>query len=225
MTVATVHRRSSAEDALIAVSMTQFVNFILRDGPGQLAVVRTIKRQHESGYEVPPDLYKQFRERLVEHHRQAKPKETLDDIATSQREPTRRREYPPLVAGYQKFWGRRTLIWGRPAEGRWEFGGLRINVKPELCLSTSDAEDGESLLIKLYLNKPNEDGESAMNKRRAIIVTHLMRLAIPGLPTHYVPAVLDVRRARVFRAEPPEAARTALLRGHARAFVEIYQGL
>lgn len=225
MTAVTVQRRSGAEGALIAVSMTQFVNFILRDGPGQLAIVRTIKKQHESGYAVPPDLYKQFRELLVEHHQQARPKEGLPVIATSQREPTRRGEYRPLVAGYQKFWGRRTLVWAKPAEGRWEFGGLRVNVKPELCLSIVDTEAHESLLIKLYLNKPSEEGESAMNKRRATIVTHLMRLAIPELPIHYVPTVLDVRRAKLFRAEPPVAARTALLRGHARAFVEIYQGL
>lgn len=206
----------------ITISMTQFVAFLMKDGRAQMTAVRAIKKQHIDGYAVPPDLYKQFRDGLIAHHRGGLPKQQLELIASSQSDPNRRREYANLVAGYGKFLGRKQPKWFTPPRGRWEFGGLAVNVRPELGLKLDLEDASELLVVKLHLNKPGPGGESTLDKRRAETMTHLMRLAIPSAPS-LLPAILDVRRGRLFRNH--DEGLTPLLRGHACAFVEMYRSL
>lgn len=201
---------------MIRISLTQFVNFATKEPEKQLTVVRAVKKQHEQGYRVPPDLYKQFIARVVWMHKHGRPKEELDGLAVGQTEPSRAKHYPLLVKGYKKFLGRKQVQWFKPHKGFWEHGGLIINASPELGL----AWDGRKHLVKMYCN----DGKD-LNKRRSEIIAHLMDLAIPDLPDDVVPMVLDVRKGKPVELGEFDREQTILLQGLAQSFVHIYRNL
>lgn len=168
----------------VKISLTQFLNFATKPPEQQLTVVRTIRKQHEEDYRVPLDLYKQFRDAVIQMHRNGKSKNVLDQLVRQQTEPTRAKHYPDLVAGYKKFMGRKSLDWFEQPHGIWECEELRIKIRPEVALVV----DGIPTAIKLWLN--NDD---SLNKRRAEMITHMMATAIPSSSDGLTTAVLDVR--------------------------------
>jgi len=200
----------------VRISLTQFLNFATKPPEQQLTVVRTIRKQHDEGYEVPPDCYKQFREAVIRMHRTGKSKDYLDQVANRQTEPTRAKHYPDLAAGYKKFMGRKTLGWFEPPTGLWTCEDLRINIRPEIALVV----DGTPTAIKLWLN--NDD---SLNKRRAEIITHMMSTALPSTQDDLTTAVLDVRKGKLHREGKSDKEQTALLRSQALGFVSLYRDL
>lgn len=202
----------------IGISLTQFVNFATKPPEQQLTEARRIKQQHIDGYDVTPDMYKQFREGVVRMHKQHRDRSYLDEIAARQKEPSRIKHYPPLVAGYKKFLGRKEMEWFDPPVGEWAFEDLRIKVTPELGLTIN----GQPTVVKLYLNE-----SQTVNKRRAEIIVHLMKLAIPTLAEEdeVSVCVLDVRKGRPFPAGKSDREQTILLRAQARNFVSMYREL
>lgn len=200
----------------VSISLTQFLNFATKPPEQQLTVVREIRKQHDEGYEVPPDLYKQFREAVVRMHKNGRPKDDLDRVATIQTEPSRVKHYPPLVAGYKKFLGRKTTEWFDPPEGIWACEDLFIKIRPEVGLVI----DGIPTAIKLWLKD-----DDSLNKRRAELIVHLMQQALPHTTDDLVVSVLDVRKAKPFSAGKSDHEQTALLRAQARSFVSLYRDL
>lgn len=200
----------------VKVSLTQFLNFATKPPEQQLTVVREIRKQHDEGYDVPPDIYKQFREAVVRMHKHRKPKDYLDDLVSRQTEASRLKHYPPLAAGYKKFLGRKTTDWFDPPEGIWLCDDLRINVRPEVGLVI----DGVPTAIKLWLRD-----DDSLNKRRAELINHLMKQALPHTTDELIVGVLDVRRAKPFYAGKSDHEQTALLRAQAKGFVSLYREL
>ncbi|HEY0984434.1 hypothetical protein [Schlesneria sp.] len=200
----------------VKVSLTQFLNFATKPPEQQLTVVREIRKQHEEGYDIPPDLYKQFREAVVRMHKNGKRKDYLDAVATGQTEPSRRKHYPPLVLGYKKFLGRKSPTWFDPPEGAWFCEDLRINIRPEVGLLI----DGVPTVIKLWLRD-----DDSLNKRRAELIVHLMMQALPHTTDNLTVCVLDVRKGKAFCAGKSDHEQSALLRAQARSFVSLYRDL
>lgn len=200
----------------IGISLSQFVDFATKTPEQQLTVVRTIRRQHEQGYDVPGDLYKQFKDCVIRMHERRQDKSVLDAMLADQSEPARVQHYPSLVTGYKRFLGRKALTWFSPLRGGWSYSELFVRTSPELGLEWN----GQRRLIKLYL-KQDED----LNKRRAEIVNHLMRLAMLEGDDLIIPAVLDVRKAKLHEAGKSDHEQTILLQAQARAFVELYRKL
>ncbi|WP_417383685.1 hypothetical protein [Gimesia sp.] len=200
----------------VKISLTQFLNFSTKPPEQQLTVVRAIRKQHEVGYRVPPDCYKQFREAVIRMHQTGKSKDYLDQLAGQQTEPTRAKHYPGLVAGYKKFMGRKTLDWFERPTGVWVCEDLKINIRPELALVI----DGTPTAIKMWLN--NDD---SLNKRRAEMITHMMTTAIPSANDELTTAVLDVRKGKLYRQGKSDKEQTALLRSQAKCFLSLYREL
>jgi hypothetical protein len=200
----------------VKISLTQFLNFATKPPEKQLTVVREIRKQHDEGYDVPPDLYKQFREAVVRMHKNGKPKDYLDAVATGQTEPSRMKHYPPLVQGYKKFLGRKTIAWFDPPEGAWFCEDLRINIRPEVGLLI----DGVPTAVKLWLKD-----DDTLNKRRAELIVHLMMHALPSTQDDLTVCVLDVRKGKAFYAGKSDHEQSALLRAQARSFVSLYRDL
>lgn len=200
----------------IQISLTQFLNFATKAGPQQLTAVRTIRKQHDEGYDVPPDCYKQFREGVVRMHKDNRPKSFLDQVAARQTEESRAKHYPILARGYKRFMGRKMLSWLEPPRGVWAFEDLRINLRPEIGLMI----DGTAHAIKLWMNDGND-----LDKRKAAIITHLMGLAIPAFEDELTAAVLDVRRGKLFTNGKSDSEQTTLVRAQARSFISMYREL
>ena len=200
----------------VKVSLTQFLNFATKPPEQQLTVVREIRKQHDEGYEVPPDLYKQFREAVVHLHKTGKPKDYLDQVAAQQKEPSRVKHYPLLARGYKKFLGRKTTDWFDPPAGAWLCEDLRINIRPEVGLVIDEVPTA----IKLWLKD-----DDTLNKRRAELIVHLMPQALPSAQDELTVCVLDVRKGKAFCAGKSDYEQTALLRAQARSLVSLYRDL
>lgn len=194
------------------ISMTYFVDFVLKAGTPKLTGVREFKERKD---ELVTDFYRQVREAMIDMHRTGKPVEVLDDFLAAQRDERRRRIYPSIVNGYRKLLASREIKWFEPPVATHRIGEIEININPELGLSI----DGKPHLLKCYFR-----GEPLSAKRTAVILNLLSNglegVAAPGT----VFAVLDVRQAKIHAFKGPNPRLSLLLRGEAASFATIYAG-
>jgi hypothetical protein len=196
------------------VSLTYFVDFVLRSGTPKLSGVREYKERRD---ELSTDFYRPIREAIVEMHRKGLRDSLLDEVTAAQTDEKRQRLYPVVVAGYRKF-----LATGSPKTffeppcGSLRLGDLVLNINPELGFFI----DGKRHLIKLYFRT-----EPLTHKRTGILLSLLQRGLADQCPDH-VFAVLDVRTARLHTlSTAPNPRLDVLLRGEAAAFSAMYGAL
>lgn len=143
----------------VRVSLTQFLHFATKPPEQQLTVARDVRKQHDEGYKVPPDIYKHVREAVVRMHKSRRPKDYLDQVVAWQTEPSRGKHYPPLAQGYKKLLGRETTAWFAPPERVWLCEDLRIKIRPEVGLLIDKVPTAIKLRLKdddtLTNDRPN----------------------------------------------------------------------
>ena len=195
------------------ISMTYFVDFVLKAGTPKLTGVREFKERKD---ELFTDFYRQVREAIVEMHRGGKSDRVLDDFLAAQTDERRRRIYPGVVGGYRKFLSSAKVTWFDPPSGSYALGDLTINVNPELGLVI----DGKPHVIKMYFR-----GEPLSAKRLTVIL-NLLTNGLDGVAApDTVFAVLDVRKAKLNTFKAPNPRLNLLLRGEAASFATIYGSL
>jgi hypothetical protein len=201
---------------MIDVSLTEFVDFVSKAGTPKLTVVRNVKKRHGEEYDPQTDFYKIIRDGIVSMHKRNKPKSDLDDLLSGLTDKKKITAYPALVDGYKKFLGKKAFTWFLPPKECWQHGGLSVSVNPEVGLTLS----GQRHVVKLYFK-----GEK-LAKVKMDIITHLMaeELTVSGSqPVSF--AILDVRNAKLLLAGNTDPGLTALLRGEAASFAQIYSSL
>ncbi len=202
--------------APIEVGLTTFIDFILKSGSPKLTVVKRAKRQNENAYDPMTDFYRVLREGIVKHHKSGAPKSALDGVMQRVQSQVKLRTYPDFLTGYRKFLGRKAYAWTQPPSARWKCGALIVRVTPELGLVLGTA----TMAIKMYLRS-----SETLDKRRAAMITHVMRTVLgpknPGLTF----GVLDVKTGKLYPEGAADPGLTTLLRGEASSFVTMYRGL
>jgi hypothetical protein len=193
------------------VSLSYFVDFVLKVGTPKLAGVKEFK---EHRYDHLTDFYKPLREAIVDVHEKARPDRALDDFLATLSDERKRRIFPGLVEGYRKFLrSKASMKWFSPPHTALPVGDLEININPELGFEI----DGTPHLIKTYFR-----GEALAQKRVAVVlglITSALGAARPGT----VFAMLDVKNARLHTLKSAPNPRLGLLiRGEAAAFSTIY---
>ncbi len=195
------------------ISLSYFVDFVLKAGTPKLTGVREFKENKDELY---TDFYKQVREAIIEMHKTGASDACLDQFLAAQTDERRRRIYPSVVEGYRRFLSSAKITWFNPPAGAYKLGGLEININPELGLNI----DGVPHLIKMYFR-----GEPLSSKRVQVVLNLLtssgLSAAVPGC----VFAMLDVRKARLHTLRAPNPRLNLLLRGEAASFSTIYAGL
>lgn len=195
------------------ISLTYFVDFVLKAGTPKLTGVREFKERKD---ELFTDFYRQVRESIVDMHRTGKSDKILDDFLTAQRDERRRRIYPSIVNGYRKLLASAQVKWFEPPVSAYRIGDIEVNVNPELGLVI----DGKPHVLKMYFR-----GEPLSSKRTSVILNLLTSglegAAAPGM----VFAVLDVRKAKLHAFKAPNPRLSLLLRGEAASFATIYSSL
>lgn len=200
---------------MIDITLTQFVDFVLKSGTQKLTVVRTVKRQHAEDYDPKKDFYKAFRDGVVALHREGRPVSSLDHLTNGLTDRKKQTAYPALVAGYRKFAGRKSFEWITPPKKAWVVDDLRVTLNPELGLRFG----GAAHLVKLYL----KDGEPS--KRQVEAMLHLLQSELhPSTGSRHV-GLLDVRRGKLLLPSDYDAAYLTLMEGEARSFSSIYKAL
>ena len=191
------------------VSLTYFVDFVLKVGTPKLSGVKEFK---EHRYDHLTDFYKPLREAIVDMHEQGKPDRALDEFLATLTDERKRRIFPGLVEGYRRFL-RPTMKWFTPPHTTLPVGDLEININPELGFEI----DGTPYLIKTYFR-----GEPLAQKRVAVVLGLITSALGPGRPGT-VFGMLDVKNARLHTLKSAPNPRLGLLiRGEAAAFSTIY---
>ena len=94
------------------VSLTYFVDFVLKVGTPKLAGVKEFK---EHRYDHLTDFYKPLRESIIDMHEKGKPDRVLDEFLGTLTDERKRRIFPGLVESYRKFQrSSRSMKWFTP---------------------------------------------------------------------------------------------------------------
>lgn len=194
------------------LSLTYFVDFVLKSGTPKLTGVREFKERKDELY---TDFYRQIREAVVDMHRTGKPDAVLDEFLAVQHDERRRRIYPCIVAGYRKFLASAQMKWFEPPTGSYRLGELDININPELGFLI----DGKPHVFKMYFR-----GEPLSAKRTSVIL-NLLTNGLTSSAPNTVFGVLDVRNAKFHTFKTPNPRMSLLLRGEAASFATIHAAL
>jgi hypothetical protein len=192
------------------ISLTYFVDFVLKAGTPKLAGVREFK-EHRS--EHLTDFYKPLRETIVDMHEAKKSDKVLDALVDEVKDERKRKIYPSLIEGYRKFLASSSMTWFTPPVGVLPIGDLEVNINPELGFKINGAPH----LIKMYFR-----GEALAQKRISLVLTMINAALKPAVPGATF-AMLDVKNAKLHTLKlPPNPKLNVLLRGEAASFSTIY---
>ncbi len=183
------------------ISLTDFVDIVSASGTPKATKVRQIKRRPP--YSPATDFYRPIRENIIEVHETEQDQAFIDLVITGLTDPKKMTAYPPIVTGYKKWWGRKSLNWFNPPNIQYSKYNVTVSVNPELGLDIN----GIPHLIKLYFKL------EPLSKNRIDIITHLMSVTAS---THCASpstkmSVLDVRRAKLFTPTVPIQGLTHIL--------------
>lgn len=197
--------------SLPEISLTDFVDFVIKAGSPKLTKVREIVNRGE--YSPAFDFWKAAREHIADVHRG---KIKLGEIDPAL-DPKKRHRYEAAIRGYSKFMGKagETRYFEPPSE-RWTSSGLTVRVNPELGLFM----DGRRYLVKLYF----KDEEPTKHRLNAVL--ELMRITLKKKPFDDVTvAVLDVANNKLIPQTREDPGFHILLAAEAQAFMAMWTSL
>ncbi|MEN2424693.1 hypothetical protein AA0N74_01440 [Chromobacterium vaccinii] len=173
------------------ISLTDFVDVVSKAGRPKATKVRQIKERPD--YEPALDFYKALRDHIVDCHKKSKGKGALGDVLKKLSDPKKISNYPGLIKCYEKWWGRKDIVWFVPPKSVYSFGGFDINLNPELGLRIN----GVDHVVKLYLKS------DPLASQMAEIVIDLLESELrsnvdPGCNF----CVLDVRKTKLHSEGP-----------------------
>lgn len=195
------------------ISMTHFVDFVLKAGTPRLTTVRATKTTR---HDLLSDFYLPLREAMLDMHRSGKPVSALRDHLAALEDERKKRIYPAIVKGYEKFLASTGATFFEPPAGTLKMGGLTININPEIGLDIG----GVPHLVKLYFR-----GEALSARRVAITLDLMAQSGIAQRVPGAVLAVLDLRKAKLHTLGATNPRVSLLLRGEAASFSAIYASL
>jgi hypothetical protein len=194
------------------ISLTYFVDFILASGTPKLRGVRDYKERKD---DLASDFYRPIREAIVNMHRNGSSVSTLDDVRRNETDETRKKHYPLVIAGYRSFLADGAKNFFEPPRTGLSLGPLEVDVNPELGLII----DGKKHLVKLYFRQ-----DPLMPRRTALVLALLSRGLCQSNP-EFVPAILDVRSAKLHTSAMTSPKIDLLLRGEAASFAAMYAAI
>ncbi len=198
------------------ISVTRFIDFVVKTGSPKLTSVKNTKQQLIDGYSPATDYYKAIREEIVAMHTDGDPVTRLDTLVQVTQDESKRQNFAICANGYRKFYGpSRKYGWFEPPSADWDHGRITIRVNPEVGLLIK----GVPHVIKLHLK------DDRPSKRELGTVLHLMRTAFETESPDNIYAVLDVRRGKLFCESTYEPQLTFLLRGEADSFATIFDSV
>jgi len=190
------------------ISLTDFVDFVVKSGTPKLTKVRELKNRGD--YDPATDFWKPLRKAIIDYHKSGGDKRQLDAILSKISDPKKQNRYPSAVAGYKKFIGRKIVKWFDPPKHLWTRSGLDVRVNPELGLEYNSQRH----IIKLYFK------DEKPNKQKFDVVLAMMEEALRSkLKAGDTLAILDVSNSKLHTSSGPQPSLTPLLVGEAAGFV------
>ena len=173
-------------------SLTDFVDVVSKSGTPKATKVAEVKNRPP--YQPAFDFYKPLREHIVATHESGSGKSTLGQVMPGISDPKKISSYPPILASYRKWWGRKNLVWFSPPSGLFSDHGIDVSVNPELGLEIN----GNRHLIKLYFKA------DPLSKSRTAIIAHLMAVTLGNrCQAGTTMSLLDIRNSRLLSPTVP----------------------
>ena len=195
------------------ISLTDFVDIVSKAGRPKATKVAQVKERPE--YAPALDFYKPLRDHIVEVHRKGEDKNLISNVLTDLTDIKKIRNYPELVTGYKKWWGRKNLEWFNPPRDVYAHNGFEVIINPELGLVVN----GERHVIKLYFKS------DALSSLRIELITNLMehQLRQKVIATDKF-SILDVRNAKLFSVTGNSTASLPLINAEIAYIASIWNG-
>jgi hypothetical protein len=202
------------QNPALLISLTDFVDFVLKSGKPKQTVVKSIKNRPP--YAPFEDFWLGLREEIVAFHSQGKrDKAAIDRAMDGVSHNPKLVAYPPAIKAYKRFLGRKQIDWFAPEKSVWSAGGMHIRVNPELGLRIN----GQAYQLKLYFKKDK------LCKAKADLILRLMAEALPSTTKGIHVAILDVREGKLFESDGKSTELSPLLEGEAISFATIWRNL
>lgn len=200
---------------MIEISLTRFLDFTMKSGSPRLTSLQQTKKQLAEKYNPATDYYKQIRDSIVAHHRNARPFSSIESVAANVNNKSKKENYPLIAAGYKSFRGRKQMAWFAPPQGDWSAHGVSVSLNPELGLDIK----GNRHVIKLYFKADQP------RKLEVRAILSLMDAVLQNSKHDLIMGVLDVRRGKLITDIPPDPALMALMQGEAAAIAAMWQSV
>lgn len=192
------------------ISLTTFVDFTTAVGSTRVTKVRRAKADYGQDYSPQRDFYKGLREGITETFAEGWTSDGLKARLADVSDPKKQKNYEACRKGLSRWAGGKEFVFHPPARSTWKSGDLTVKVNPELDLTI----DGIRHRIKLYFK-----GE-ALSKARVDVILHLL-----GDGRKATPAVLDVRRAKLYVPTVERPGLDALLKAEAAALTSLWKSI
>lgn len=200
---------------MIEISLTRFVDFVIKAGSPKYTSLKETKQQLQDGYDPATDYYRQIREVIIDHHRRGKPLSSIDHLVTTITNQSKQANYPAIADGYKKFRGKKQMAWFAPPTGLWTHGPVTVALNPEMGLDFG----GRRHVIKLYFKS------EPPRKLEVKAILALMDQQLQGPQHSHTMGILDVRRGKLITDIPTDPALVTLLKGEAAALATIWPSL
>lgn len=172
---------------MIRLSLTDFVDIVSKSGIPKATKVSQIKSRDD--YEPAFDFYKPLRDHIIAVHSSDGTRDSIADVMGSIVDRKKVDNYPSLIAGYQRWWGRKAFHWFNPSSDSYVANEVEVNVNPELGLRFNGARH----LIKLYFKA------EPLSKQKVDIITYLMEKTLRPVCGHreIIMSILDIRNSKL----------------------------
>ena len=196
-----------------SISLTDFIDVVLKSGIPKATKVKQIKRRRK--YTPGGDFYKRLRERIIEVHTDGLDKKSLEQTLKIAH-PTRKGHYKEALKGYKKWWGNKEFEWVTPPRSNYNGRKIDVVVNPELGL----AFKGKPHIVKLYFKA------DALKKNRAIHIYQMMEETLRSIaPEGAVMCILDVKRGNLFTFNGPDTLVSATLKAELAYIESIWESV
>lgn len=201
-----------AKKSPINISLTDFLDFVNCIGSSKQSKVKQIKTR--GPYKPPFDFYKTFRESLIDIHIQGGTTSDLDGIMSLLTDTKKISNYPDILKGYKKFWGKKKIDWFTPPTKKWIIGDTSVNINPELGIEMH----GKLYVIKLYF-KSDKLSKNRCNQILSLMEKELRKKAAPEV----IFCVLDIRKSKLYTNKIGDTSQYPLLMGEIASFETIWK--
>ncbi|MFN3006647.1 hypothetical protein [Mycolicibacterium wolinskyi] len=193
------------------ITLGGFVDFATATASGRIAAVQNVIDNEFGSYEPGRDFYRQIRLAIAEGIANA------DDVRRVQRaaaecSPRRRTHYEALEAGWTRWRrGKNLAVFSLPQH--WQAEGLDVRVSPQFTWK----QRTDTTLIWPYFK------EAELSRDAVQAAVRIMEQMFPS--SHGRPAVLDIRRGRIYYAQKRRRNFDAWLSGEAAAFLSMLSSI
>ncbi|MUK87433.1 hypothetical protein GMD78_03335 [Ornithinibacillus sp. L9] len=200
----------------IKVSLTDFVDFSIRNGASRMTKIKEIRGRDV--YHPSRDYWKDLRDGLVSFHEKNLDKKYLNRIIERAPE-SKKTNYKTVIDNYNSFLGRRKIEWFTPQSKDWHFQDVIIRVNPELGLFINDVPH----IIKIYFKEDPSKPITSLDKRKLESIFFLMETSLNGYHPGINYSVFNAKRGKLVTKNRSVESIKEILESDALAFKHLWE--